>query len=86
MANQIQVLGNSMVATVLAWGTAAIGIALAASAVLWVYRIIKATKFLCAGERPFGRVRRRDPTALSPAPLLGGLGGVSQTPPPHLLR
>ena len=43
MASQIQALGNSMVATVLAWGTAAIGIALAASAVLWVYRIIKST-------------------------------------------
>jgi len=43
VANQIQALGNSMVVTVLAWGTAAIGIALAASAVLWVYRIIKST-------------------------------------------
>ena len=43
MASQIQALGNSMVVTVLAWGTAAIGIALAASAVVWVYRILRSS-------------------------------------------
>jgi hypothetical protein len=32
-----------MAGTVLAWGTAAIGIALAASAVVWVYRILRSS-------------------------------------------
>jgi hypothetical protein len=43
MASQIQALGNAMAGTVLAWGAAAIGIALAASAVVWVYRILRST-------------------------------------------
>jgi len=43
MASQIQRLGQMLGADVLAWGTAAIGIALAASAVVWVYRILRAS-------------------------------------------
>lgn len=41
MATQINALGNTLAADVLAWGVAVIGIALTASAVVWVLRLIR---------------------------------------------
>jgi len=43
MASQIQQVGQMLAADVLAWGAAAIGIALAASAVVWIARILRAS-------------------------------------------
>ena len=41
MATQINQLGSMLAADVIAWGTAVIGIALAASAVIWVLRLMR---------------------------------------------
>jgi hypothetical protein len=41
MATQINQLGSMMAADVLAWGAAVIGIALTASAIIWVMRILR---------------------------------------------
>lgn len=42
MAAQINQLGQMMAADILAWGGAVIGIALSASAVIWVMRLMRA--------------------------------------------
>lgn len=42
MATQIHALGNMLAADVIAWGAAIIGIALTASAVIWVLRLMRA--------------------------------------------
>jgi hypothetical protein len=42
MATQINALGNMLAADVVAWGAAVIGIALTASAVVWVLRLVRA--------------------------------------------
>ncbi len=42
MAQQINQLGSMLAADVIAWGAAVIGIALTASAVLWVLRLVRA--------------------------------------------
>jgi hypothetical protein len=42
MATQITALGNMLAADVVAWGAAVIGIALTASAVVWVLRLVRA--------------------------------------------
>jgi len=42
MATQINQLGTMMAGDILAWGGAVIGIALTASAVLWVLRLMRA--------------------------------------------
>ena len=41
MATQINQLGSMLAAGVIAWGTAVIGIALTASAVIWVLRLMR---------------------------------------------
>ncbi|HXX76182.1 MAG TPA: hypothetical protein VEI50_13720 [Nitrospiraceae bacterium] len=41
MATQINQLGSMMAADIVAWGTAVIGIALMASAVIWVLRLLR---------------------------------------------
>ena len=42
MATQINQLGAMLAGDILAWGTAVIGIALTASAVIWVLRLMRA--------------------------------------------
>ncbi|NGZ03242.1 MAG: hypothetical protein CV090_09360 [Nitrospira sp. WS238] len=42
VASDLQQLGNSLSADIIGWGAAVIGIALTASAVLWVLRILRA--------------------------------------------
>jgi len=42
MATQINALGSMLAADVVAWGAAVIGIALTASAVIWVLRLLRA--------------------------------------------
>ncbi|GKS63302.1 hypothetical protein YTPLAS72_06060 [Nitrospira sp.] len=41
VASDLHQLGNALSADVIGWGTAVIGIALTASAVLWVLRILR---------------------------------------------
>lgn len=41
MATEIQQLGQALAGDVLAWGSAAIGIALVAMVVLWVARLLR---------------------------------------------
>ena len=40
-ANQIHQLGQTLANDVLAWGTAAIGIAVIAAAAMWVMRVLR---------------------------------------------
>jgi hypothetical protein len=42
MATQINQLGSMLAGDVIGWGTAVIGIALTASAIIWVMRLIRA--------------------------------------------
>ena len=42
VATDLQQLGNALATDVVGWGTAVIGIALTASAVIWVLRLIRA--------------------------------------------
>ena len=42
VASDLQQLGNALSADIIGWGAAVIGIALTASAVLWVLRILRA--------------------------------------------
>lgn len=41
VATDLQQLGNALSGDILAWGTAVIGIALTASAVMWVFRLLR---------------------------------------------
>lgn len=41
MATQINQLGSMLAGDIIAWGTAVIGIALTASAVIWVLRLLR---------------------------------------------
>ena len=41
MATQINQLGSMLAADIVAWGSAVIGIALTASAVVWVLRLLR---------------------------------------------
>jgi hypothetical protein len=41
MATQINQLGSMLAADIVAWGSAVIGIALTASAVVWVLRLMR---------------------------------------------
>jgi len=43
VATDLQQLGNALSADLIGWGLAVIGIALTASAVIWVMRILRAT-------------------------------------------
>ena len=40
-ASQIQTIGNALAADLLAWGTAAIGLALVAAGAAWVLRLLR---------------------------------------------
>ena len=42
VATDLQQLGNALVADVIGWGAAVLGLALTASAVIWVLRLIRA--------------------------------------------
>ena len=42
VATDLHQLGNSLAADVIGWGAAVIGIALTASAVIWVLRLMRA--------------------------------------------
>lgn len=42
VASDLQQLGTALAADIVGWGAAVIGIALTASAVLWVLRLIRA--------------------------------------------
>ena len=42
VATDLQQVGNALAADVVGWGAAVIGIALTASAVIWVLRLIRA--------------------------------------------
>ncbi len=42
VATDLQNLGNAMSADIIGWGAAVIGIALTASAVVWVLRMLRA--------------------------------------------
>ncbi|UVT18544.1 MAG: hypothetical protein H8K03_11975 [Nitrospira sp.] len=41
VASDLQQLGNALAADIIGWGAAVIGIALTASAVLWVLRLLR---------------------------------------------
>lgn len=41
VASDLQQLGNALAADIVGWGAAVIGIALTASAVLWVLRLLR---------------------------------------------
>lgn len=41
VASDLQQLGNALSGDIIAWGTAVIGIALTASAVIWVFRLLR---------------------------------------------
>ena len=43
VATDLQQLGNALSADIVGWGIAVIGIALTASAVIWVMRILRST-------------------------------------------
>jgi len=43
VATDLQQLGNALSADLIGWGAAVIGIALTASAVIWVMRILRST-------------------------------------------
>lgn len=42
VATDLQQLGNALAADLIGWGAAVIGIALTASAVIWVLRLLRA--------------------------------------------
>ena len=42
VATDLQQLGNALAADVIGWGAAVLGLALTASAVIWVLRLIRA--------------------------------------------
>ena len=42
VATDLQQLGNALSSDIIGWGTAVIGIALTASAVSWVFRLLRA--------------------------------------------
>ena len=42
VATDLQQLGNALSSDIIGWGTAVIGIALTASAVIWVVRLLRA--------------------------------------------
>ena len=42
VATDLQQLGNALAGDIIGWGTAVIGIALTASAVIWVFRLLRA--------------------------------------------
>ena len=42
VATDLQQLGQALAADIIGWGTAVIGLALTASAVLWVLRLMRA--------------------------------------------
>lgn len=42
VATDLQQLGNALSADIIGWGVAVIGIALTASAVIWVMRLLRA--------------------------------------------
>jgi hypothetical protein len=42
VATDLHQLGNALAADVIGWGTAVLGLALTASAVIWVLRLIRA--------------------------------------------
>lgn len=41
VAEEIQQLGNALRADVIAWGVAAVGLAIAVSAAMWVMRLLR---------------------------------------------
>ena len=61
IATDLHQLGNALSADLIGWGTAVIGVALTASAVIWVLRLMRAealTRLASRGRRSCSSIRR----------------------------